>query len=62
MTKEQLVAIRTMVALAEHHIRGHAHDSWRLEWTQLQRKARQAVREITHTFLDEQRKNMGGVK
>jgi len=54
MTRKQLVALRTVVALAEHHIRTGRHSQYRLEWTQVLRTARQALREVTHTWINKE--------
>jgi len=53
MTKKQLLALRTVVVCAEHHIRQQRPSQQRLEWTRELRTAWQAVREVTHRFLDE---------
>ena len=56
MTKEQLIALRSAVSLAEHHIRCLRRSRNRLEWTKLIRLAHQASREVTHRVLDEAEK------
>ena len=51
MTREQLIALRTAVCLSEIHIRNYSRGKNTLEWTKVLRKAKQAIREITHEHI-----------
>lgn len=53
MKKDQLLAMRSAISLAEHHIRLQRPSHNRLMWTKLLRKAWQGAREVTHQFLDD---------
>lgn len=57
MTRDQLIALRSCVSLAEDRIRQMRRNKNRLEWTQLLRRAWQATLEVS---LDWVKRNPGG--
>lgn len=56
MTRKQLLALRTLIALAEHHIRTMRRSRHRLEWTRVLRDGQRASREVTVRWIAEHQK------
>lgn len=52
MSRDQLLALRSVVKLAEHSIGNMRRGPNRLAWTRELRKARQAIREVTSQHIE----------